>query len=197
MYYIMTTQSPDSQYFRDSQTQAEMELLATIVQTDVAYPWNPAQLESESYLTAREEEFALSDSFSDSDIAQKSQVLFAQLEQVWLATALQKSLREKFARVPQDFLVRIAQGVQNATVKYQSLADQMVECVLDILPQWAEEDLQVLARPLAYAMREVDSEGAELVMATRRPWAQLSEIEQARVSLAVARYAISQLAISD
>lgn len=193
----MATQSPDSQYFRDSQTQAEMELLATIVQTDVAYPWNPAQLESESYLTALEQEFALSDSFSDSDIAQKSQVLFAQLEQVWLTTALQKSLREKFARVPQDFLTRIAQSVQNATVKYQSLADQMVECVLDILPQWAEEDLQVLARPLAYAMREVDSEGAQLVMATRRPWAQLSEIEQARVSLAVARYAISQLPISD
>jgi len=193
----MATQSPDSQYFRDSQTQAQMELLATIVQTDVAYPWNPAQLESESYLTALEEEFALSDSFSDSDIAQKSQVLFGQLEQVWLTTALQKSLREKFARVPQDFLARIAQSVQNATVKYQSLADQMVECVLDILPQWAEEDLQVLARPLAYAMREVDSEGAQLVMATKRPWAQLSEIEQARVSLAVARYAISQLAISD
>ena len=193
----MATQSPDSQYFRDSQTQAQMELLATIVQTDVAYPWNPAQLESESYLTALEEEFALSDSFSDSDIAQKSQVLFAQLEQVWLTTALQKSLRDKFARVPQDFLARIAQSVQNATVKYQSLADQMVECVLDILPQWAEEDLQVLARPLAYAMREVDSEGAQLVMATKRPWAQLSEIEQARVSLAVARYAISQLAISD
>ena len=193
----MATQSPDSQYFRDSQTQAQMELLATIVQTDVAYPWNPAQRESESYLTALEEEFAISDSLSDSDIAQKSQVLFAQLEQVWLTTALQKSLREKFARVPQDFLARIAQSVQNATVKYQSLADQMVECVLDILPQWAEEDLQVLARPLAYAMREVDSEGAELVMATRRPWAQLSEIEQARVSLAVARYAISQSAISD
>jgi hypothetical protein len=73
----------------------------------------------------------------------------------------------------------------------------MVECVLDILPQWAEEDLQVLARPLAYAMREVDSEGTQLAMATKRPWAQLSEIEQARVSLAVARYAISQLAISD
>jgi len=193
----MATQSPDSQYFRDSQTQAEMELLATIVQTDVAYPWNPAQLESESYLAALEQEFALSDSFSDSDIAQKSQVLFAQLEQVWLTTALQKSLREKVARVPQDFLTRIAQSVQNATVKYQSLADQMVECVLDILPQWAEEDLQVLARPLAYAMREVDSEGAQLVMAAKRPWAQLSEIEQARVSLAVARYAISQLAISD
>ncbi|MEP6518503.1 hypothetical protein [Microcoleus vaginatus] len=193
----MATQSPDSEYFRDSQTQAQMELLATIVQTDVVYPWNPAQLESESYLAALEQEFALSDSFSDSDIALKSQVLFSQLEQVWLTTALQKSLREKFARVPQDFLASIAQSVQNATVKYQSLADQMVECVLDILPQWAEEDLQVLARPLAYAMRDVDSEGGELVMATKRPWAQLSEIEQARVSLAVARYAISQLEIAD
>ncbi|MEG4034550.1 MULTISPECIES: hypothetical protein [unclassified Microcoleus] len=193
----MATQSTDSEYFRDSQTQAQMELLATIVQTDVAYPWNPAQLESESYLAALEQEFALSDSFSDSDIALKSQVLFSQLEQVWLTTALQKSLREKFARVPQDFLASIAQSVQNATVKYQSLADQMVECVLDILPQWAEEDLQVLARPLAYAMRDVDSEGGELVMATKRPWAQLSEIEQARVSLAVARYAISQLEIAD
>ncbi|MEG3926091.1 MULTISPECIES: hypothetical protein [unclassified Microcoleus] len=193
----MATQSADSEYFRDSQTQAQMELLATIVQTDVAYPWNPAQLESESYLTALEQEFALSDSFSDSDIALKSQVLFSQLEQVWLTTALQKSLREKFARVPQDFLASIAQSVQNATVKYQSLADQMVECVLDILPQWAEEDLQVLARPLAYAMRDVDSEGGELVMATKRPWDQLSEIEQARVSLAVARYAISQLEIAD
>ncbi|TAF29765.1 MAG: hypothetical protein EAZ69_24355 [Oscillatoriales cyanobacterium] len=181
----MATQSPDSQYFRDSQTQAQMELLTTIVQTDVAYPWNPAQLESESYLTDLEQEFAL------------SQVLFAQLEQVWLATALQKSLREKFAIVPQDFLASITQSVQNATVKYQSLADQMVECVLDILPQWTEEDLQVLARPLAYAMREADSSGVEVVMESRRPWAQLSEIEQARVGLAVARYAISQLEISD
>jgi len=192
----MATQSPDSQYFRDSLPHAQMELLATIVQTDVAYPWNPAQLESESYLTDLEQEFALFDSFSDSDIAQKSQVLFAQLEQVWLATALQKSLREKFALVPQDFLARITQSVQNATVKYQSLADQMVECVLDILPQWAEEDLQVLARPLAYAMREGDSSGVEAVE-TKRPWAQLSEIEQARVGLTVARYAISQLEISD
>lgn len=193
----MTTQSTDSEYFRDSQTQAQMELLATIVQTDVAYPWNPAQLESEFYLTDLEQEFALSDSLSDSDIAEKSQVLFAQLEQVWVATTLQKSLRDKFARIPQDLLARIAQSVQNSTVKCQSLADQMVECVLDILPQWAEEDLQVLARPLAYAMRDTDSSGEEVVMAARRPWTELSEIEQARVSLTVARYAISQLEVAD
>ncbi|MBE9184251.1 hypothetical protein IQ270_05825 [Microcoleus sp. LEGE 07076] len=192
----MATQPPDSQYFGDSLPDAEMELLATVVQTDVAYPWNPAQLESEAYLADLEQKFSLSDCFSDSDIDQKSQALFAQLEQVWLTRALQKFLCDKFTGVPEDFLTRIAQSVENATVKYQSLADQMVECVLNILPQWAEEDLQVLARPLAYAMREADSE-VELVGAKKRPWAQLSEIEQARVGLTVARYAISQLEISD
>ncbi len=193
----MASPTPDSQYFRNCETQAEMELLATIVQTDVAYPWNPAQLESESYLMALEQEFALSDSFSDADIALKSQVLFSQLEQVWLTTTLQKSLREKFAGFPQDLLASIAQSVQNATVKYQLLADQMVECVVDILPQWAEEDLQVFARPLAYAMRDVDAEGGELGMVFSRPWEELSEMEQARVSLTVARYAISQLEVTD
>jgi len=45
-------------------------------------------------------------------------------------------------------------------------------------------------------MREGDSSGVEAVE-TKRPWAQLSEIEQARVGLTVARYAISQLEISD
>lgn len=193
----MAPQPSDSQYFRDCETQVEMELLATIFQTDVAYPWNPAQVESESYLMALEQEFALSESFSDSDIVQKSQLLFSQLEQVWLTTTLQKSLRDKFVTFPQDLLASIAQSVQNATVKYQSLADQMVECVLDILPQWDEEDLQVLSRPLAYAMRDVEGEGGELGMVFSKPWAQLSEIEQAKYSLTVARYAISQLEVAD
>ncbi|MEK0182114.1 MAG: hypothetical protein EAZ78_12820 [Oscillatoriales cyanobacterium] len=193
----MAPQPSDSQYFRDCETQVEMELLATIVQTDVAYPWNPAQVESESYLMALEQEFAISDSFSDTDIAQKSQLLFSQLEQVWLTTTLQKSLRDNFVSFPQDLLASIAQSVQNATVKYQYLADQMVECVLDILPQWDEEDLQVLSRPLAYAMRDVEGEGGELGMVFSKPWAELSEIERAKYSLTVARYAISQLEVSD
>lgn len=193
----MAPQPPDSQYFRDCETQVEMELLATIVQTDVTYPWNPAQLESESYLIALEQEFALSDSFSDTDIAQKSQMLFSQLEQVWLTTTLQKSLRDKFVIFPQELLASIAQSVQTATVKYQYLADQMVECVLDILPQWDREDLQVLSRPLAYAMRDVDGEAGELGMVFSKPWAELSEIEQAKYSLTVARYAISELEVAD
>lgn len=188
---------PDSQFFLDPQTQAQMELLATIVHTDTAYPWNPAEFASESYLNTLEQEFALSEAFSDSEITEKSQLLFAQLAQVWTAADLQKSLRQKFDRLPQDLLARIAGSVQNAVANYQSLADRMVQSALDVLPQWSEEDLQVLARPLAYAMREADANAEESVVALRRPWTELSEIEQAKVSLVVARYAISQLEMAD
>lgn len=193
----MATQPIDSYSCRDWKTQTELELLEAIVQTEIPYPWNPAMPESDAYLKALEKEFAVSDCLSDADTVKQSQVLFAQFEQLWSVATLKKSLFEKFARVPQDLLAGIAQRVENVTVNYQSLADQMVQCVLELLPQWGEEDLQVLARPLAYAMREAESEMMDLPLAEGRCWAELSEIEQAKASLAIAHYALSQLRNSD
>ncbi|MCY7276196.1 MAG: hypothetical protein LH702_21280, partial [Phormidesmis sp. CAN_BIN44] len=105
------------------------------------------------------------------------------------------TLAQKFASVPQTLLAAIARQAQKVVETSNSLADQLVQCVQDVLPTWADDDLQVLARPLAYAMR---SDGADVVDATVnsvRPiaWNDLSETEQARMSLAIARYAIDQL----
>ena len=53
---------------------------------------------------------------------------------------------------------------------------------------WAEDDLRVFARPLAYAMRgEVASEPSS------NDWAALSEIEQAKLTLAIAKYAMEHV----
>jgi hypothetical protein len=189
---MMTNKTQKSRYFPDFQTQAELEILETIIQTDIPYPWNPTQSDSEPYFTALEQEFSVADLLSDADLAQNSQILFAQLDQLWSAATLQKSLVDKFATVPKDFLAKIADNVQKIILEYQSLADQMVQATLEILPQWSEEDLQVLARPLAYTMRtaEIDSD-VPLV----KSWSELSEIEQARISLAIVRYAIEQLTV--
>lgn len=189
----MVVQPNNPQHFQDSETQAELELLEAIVHAEIPYPWNPAQSDSEAYFTDLEQEFAASDWLSELDLAENSQRLFAQLNQLWSVATLHKSLFEKFERVPQDLLTKIAESVQKVIVNYQSLAEQMVQSALEILPQWAEEDLQVLARPLAYAMRDAESEGMALDLAVGRNWAELSEIEQARATLAIARYAISQL----
>ncbi len=103
---------------------------------------------------------------------------------------------QKFAlRMPENLLAAIAQQAQSVVSSSLSLADQLVHCVEDVLPTFAAEDLQVLARPLAFAMRgEAEVKPWEAVLQNARPvsWEALSEIEQARISLAIARYAIAE-----
>lgn len=188
----MATQPNDSQQYPNCQARAELDLLQAIFQTDRPYPWNPTQLESEEYFADLDLELLLTDCLSEAEAAQNTQKLFAQIDRLWVVTALQKSLCEKFVRVPQELIVNIAHSVQTVTAQYQSLADRMVQCALAVLPQWPEEDLQVLARPLAYAMREVESDPLDSTLTADKSWNDLSEIEQARASLAIARYAISQ-----
>jgi hypothetical protein len=81
----------------------------------------------------------------------------------------------------------------------QSASEKLVACVQALLPSWEVDDLLVLARPFAYAMRS--SEPHTLTSLIRdfeeRDWANLSEIEQAKITLAIADYALQHLSKSD
>ncbi len=172
---------------------AEIEVAETPT-SKISYPWNPSEPSAESFLSELEQEFSL-DNWDDSEIAQRSQSFFGQLDALWSATDLKTTLAQKFAAVPQSLLATIARQAQKVVETSNSLADQLIECVQDVLPSWAEDDLQVLARPLAYAMR---GDAADVVDAMVNSvgaiaWSDLSETEQARMSLAIARYAIDQL----
>lgn len=79
---------------------------------------------------------------------------------------MKTSLLQNFAeQIPDELLNRLAQAAtrmnEEVSSRSLSLADQLVQCVQELLPQWSEEDLQVLARPFAYAMRgaELDGDG--------------------------------------
>ena len=177
----------------ESMDTAEIEVAETPT-SKISYPWNPSDPSAESFLLELEQEFSLN-TWEDHDIAQRSQSFFSHLDALWLATDLETTLAQKFAWVPQALLAAIAQQAQKVVETSNSLADQLIQCVRDVLPSWAEDDLQVLARPLAYAMR---SDAADVVDATINSvdaiaWSDLSETEQARMSLAIARYAIDQL----
>ena len=71
------------------------------------------------------------------------------------------------------------------------LAEQLIACVRDTLTGWEEADLQVMARPLAHAMRGQE-EILEATISSVRDieWDALSPMEQARISLAAARWSI-------
>lgn len=187
------------------QSQAELELLQIILQGSTScYPCNPAEPEAEAYFAALEQEM-FQVGWTEEDFASPAELLSKQLGGLWtIAPATETASRilnteflQRFtAQVPHQVLSGIVQRAQQAIASNLSLADQLVQAVQDCLPNWGEEDLQVLARPFAYAMRGSETEALEVVLRSVRcaEWKDLSSIEQARLSLAVARYAIDQVA---
>ena len=186
---------------------AQLELLEVLLEPDDApYPWNNADPESENYFVEAEQEFV--EDWLDAEITVRSPTFFSQVDKLWSAitpvaatavtnvSTLQSTMRSEFAaRVPQGWLDRIASTAQQIFASEQSIADQLVQCVQTLLPNWVEEDLLVLARPFAYAMRGNQMADVEFVLGELQfeDWTALSEIEQARMSLAIARYALSEL----
>lgn len=152
-------------------------------QGQIAYPWNPA--EGEDFFN-RLEPSGLLTGLDGAEVEGRSVDFYSKLDQVW-ARDLQTTLARKFATVPQALLAAIARQAQQVAQNGASLAEQLVDCVQSALPTWAQEDLQVFARPLAYAMRGNES------TAPTKDWEQLSEAERAKLMLSIARYAIHQV----
>jgi hypothetical protein len=197
------THDPQRPSISAFQSQAEMELLRQILQEQESYVWNPAIPTAASYFADLEQE-VLNAGWTAEELTEQGQIFAIHLDQAWAtvpaASSIAADLFQRFAtQVPHRLLDSIVQRAQQVVAANLSLADQLVQCVQDSLPSWDTDDLQVLARPFAYAMRGSESESLESVLKSVRSaeWDELSSIEQARLSLAVARYAISQTSDSD
>ncbi|PSB03508.1 hypothetical protein [Merismopedia glauca] len=171
---------------RWAQTQAEMLEMLLEREAEI-YPWETAP--AEAYFGDVDTEFQWEE-WSEDEIELRSNRFFSQLDNCF--PTAKESVSQRFANlVPQGWLEIIAQKAKAVTAANVSLADQLVECVAELLPHWGTEDLLVLARPLAYSMRdEVVSIESLVPRINETPWIELSEIEKARLSLAIARYAI-------
>jgi hypothetical protein len=180
------------------------ELIDAILQSETndCYPWNPADPEAEAYFSEIEQEFLFSSLYEDEELAQASQSFFAQLHHCWASQettteeAVRVSLTQQFAhRVPQAWLEAIATSAQQVFSRQLSLAEQLVSCIQPLLSNWAEEDLLVFARPLAYTMRGsqdvTDLEAQGIVRPVE--WAELSPVEQVRLSMAIANAALKEI----
>lgn len=171
-----------------AKTQAEMLEMLLDIEVDV-YPWEPDQ--AVAYFDDIDEFHW--EEWSEDELEMRSHKLFSQLDNCFCAP--KSSLNQKFANlVPQGWLEIIAEKAQEVAAANISLADRLVECVAELLPHWGTEDLLVLARPLAYSMRD-EAVSIESLMprVQETPWVELSEIEKARLSLAIARYVMDDL----
>ncbi|GAX36043.1 hypothetical protein [Nodularia sp. NIES-3585] len=193
-------------------SEIELEFLETLlVPEDGTYPWNPADDESEAYFSELERQIATQD-WLDEEINLKSPVFYGKLDSLWSEVShnsnykfqpnhsvvdhLQVTLNSAFAdSVPPGWLNAIAQKAAGIFSSQQSMSDQLVECVQSLLPAWGIDDLLVLTRPFAHSMRSSESPDVTSIMnkVRNRDWINLSEIEQAKISVAIAYYAFKQL----
>lgn len=209
----MIKQINNSDTFTSLPSQVELDFLAALLEVeDASYPWNPADRESEAYFCGLEQQFLNDDLWEEEELTKRSQDFYSQLDTLWsevsmnsdshinisqsVLTNLQDTLQAAFASVvPQSWLNMIAHKATEIFTSQQSIGEQLIQCVQDVLPTWGAEDLLVLARPYAYAMRSGESQNPQAVMSKfgNREWTALSEVEQAKISLAISYYALTQL----
>ncbi|WGV28075.1 hypothetical protein [Halotia branconii] len=190
----------------------ELELLEALLEPeDATYPWNPADDESEEYFAELEQQLGMQD-LLDEELTTQSQNFYEQLDTLWSEVetsshykcntgcagidSLQESLQTAFvANVPQGWLNAIAQKATDIFASQQSIGEQLVQCVQAVMPTWESEDLFVLARPFAYSMRSSEPQNLKSIISNieNRDWTNLSEIEQAKISIAIAYYVLKQL----
>ncbi len=178
---------------------AKAELLQRILESelhaDSPYPWNPEAAENylqslEAHVPEMEFPEPEADAFFSSleglwaapDVPMEA----AQSEQLSLSDVIQQ-LAGRTLRVPQGAIAKMLEQVDHLMDSQLSAVDRLVACVQDCLPQWDAEDLQVLARPYAYAMR-----GKEPELPEDLDWEELSEVEQGRLAMAIARWMLTE-----
>ncbi|MBE9225750.1 hypothetical protein IQ264_09980 [Phormidium sp. LEGE 05292] len=205
----MASQTRGSGCFPSFYSQAKQELLQVLLQNEEesVYYWNPTEQDADCYFAQLEKTFQLDDWIEE--VEEKAQSFYNQLDAIWAIDVPQLGaedifaiLQQKFAfRVPSAWLKTISHkacqlkfGKERAD-NQMNLADQLVCCVQELLPNWPEGDLYLFSRPLAFAMRGTETAVIDSMIATIRelPFSDLSDVEQARLGLAIARYALAEL----
>ena len=185
----MVNKNSQSQKNLSAESLAQQEMLQSILTTQPPYPWTPA--EASDYFaeaTAAGDELAL----SDEEAQLGWQAFSAQLNAFWGETSIQTALAQRFARrLSADMIDQITAKAAQVINSGRPLAEQLIACVRDTLTGWDDADLQVMARPLAHAMRGQEEILDATINSVRDiEWESLSSMEQARISLAAARWAI-------
>lgn len=195
----MTNESRPSNSPSDKQMNAELELLHSILDPNPCYPWNPYTPEGEDYLAALEAQW--DESGTTDAIAAGWQALSTQLDSLWPTqpvdriAALVKVLSQQFsAAIPEDVLGSLARQAITLVNSGRPLMEQLVQSVQCVVTGWDTEDLEVLARPLAFSLRDGRGDILSLYVRSSHPvdWETLSELEKARLSLAIASVALRQ-----
>lgn len=170
---------------KNSKRQIYQDLCYKVLSETDRYPWSPET--AESYYEELDTPSNVQDYLDSATATQKSEEFFKEINQLYPPNRLQKvnqALVKQFGElVPLNWLEAIAQQGQNHFQDTTSGIDKLLNCVQPLLSNWLLEDLAVFARPVANTMR-----GAQTI--PQKNWTELSEVEQARLTLIIAKVAL-------
>jgi hypothetical protein len=182
----MTNQPLQPLHANSRQSQAEADLFQAIVHPQVhsqsPYPWDPSAPGADAYFDQGE---AILEAIVDPTIFSLPTPNLRQIQ----VMQLKHQLQHQFATLPETILGQILDQGECLTQESLSRAEQLVHCIQAAFPRWSLEDLQVLARPYAYAMRS----GTTPQTVASGNWESLSEVEQIKVGLGVAQMVLANL----
>ncbi len=188
---MVNHKNASSQQHLSAENLAQQEMLQSMLTSQEPYPWTPAEASNyfEKVATAGDEL-----ELSDEEAQLGWQAFSAQLDAFWGSTntSVELALAQRFARrLSEDVITQITAKASQVINTGRPLAEQLIACVRDTLTGWDDADLQVMARPLAHAMRGQEEILDATINSVRDiEWDDLSSMEQARISLAAARWAI-------
>jgi hypothetical protein len=164
------------------------------------YDWDPQSSETEAYLQSLEQawpEDIVADYETIAPTLNKALDLTTNLTTV-TAPTLKTMVIDRFPGIPQSIVDHILTQIKQSGLELLTLSDQLLHCIQDLFPGWAIEDLQVLARPYAYAFRSSSPSIPTTPMAERSSqgspeaieWNKLSDLEQIRLCFQLSKVAL-------
>jgi hypothetical protein len=170
------------------------DLLASLIGEDnSAYPWDLSEASAEGNFREQERAFSLLDCLEAEELVDRANTFFANLQQCWHEAESPSVQPSSFAQftvlLPEAYLTHLIERAKTLVNRQIEGLDQLVACISPLFPRWSAEDLQVFARPYAYAMRD---ERATKPLETRN-WQMLSEVEKIRLSVAIASEILQEL----
>ena len=190
----MTYLSVKNENSQDLLNQYYKELVDDLLLHDSIYPWDVKESETEEYINNLETQF--SDNWTNQELENKAQSFFSRLNQCWdtnLNCNINNVLSQQFGSlIPHNLLENISVEINKVIALNINPMERLIQCVKPLLSGWSEVDLQVFARPLVYAMRgdfEPEKDIVNSLMENKK-WQDLSEVEKAKVTLAIAQYSL-------
>ena len=164
------------------------------------YPWEPLSPDGEAHLNHLESQLD-DDPEVDEVITAGWHRVSSLLETQWASVEtatperLLNALKARFQeRMPDDALGTLAAAAARLVQSGRPMAEQLVETAKAILPDWETGDLVVMARPLAYSLRDGRGEVLDLTLRFHTPGPMgvlFRSLKKARLSLAIASVALT------